>query len=143
MARIKILLPNSFLFFTSIPLRITDVNYGGHVGNDSMLSLMHEARVQFLKKFGLTEMDFGGVSLIMSDVAIQFKNEVFYGDSLTTFVTIIDFSRAGFNIFYKLIKMKGDEEMVVAIAQTGMVCFDYTKKKIAAVPQHVIELFKL
>ena len=77
MARIKILLPDKFSFSTSIPIRITDLNYGGHVGNDSILSLIHEARMQFLNEFGFTEMEFGGVSLIMSDVAMEFKNEIF------------------------------------------------------------------
>ena len=142
MARIKVALPAKFLFFTSIPVRITDVNYGGHVGNDSMLSLIHEARMQFLKEFGFTEMDFSGVSLIMSDVAIEFKNEIFYGDTLTAFVTITDISRIGFDIVYKLIKANTDQEILVAIAKTGMICFDYTKKKIVTVPQKLTELFK-
>jgi len=140
MPRVKILLPDKFLFSTSIPLRITDVNYGGHVGNDSILSLIHEARMQFLKEFGLTEMEFGGVSLIMSDVAIEFKNEIFYEDRLNAFITITDINRVGFDMVYKLVKTNSEKEVLVAIAKTGMVCFDYAKKKIAAVPQQVIEL---
>ena len=52
MARIKLTLPERFLFSASIPVRITDLNYGAHVGNDTILSLMHEARVQFLRLFG-------------------------------------------------------------------------------------------
>jgi YbgC/YbaW family acyl-CoA thioester hydrolase len=142
LARIKILLPDKFSFSTSISIRITDLNYGGHVGNDSILSLIHEARMQFLNEFGFTEMEFGGVSLIMSDVAMEFKNEIFYGDAITAFVTITDFNRVGFNVAYKLIKINNEKEVLIAIAKTGMICFDYTKKKIAAVPQKVIELFK-
>ena len=80
MARIKIDLPENFSFTTSIPVRITDLNYGGHVGNDTMLSLIHEARMQFLKQLGYTELEFAGVGLIMADVGIEFKNELFYGD---------------------------------------------------------------
>ncbi|HVE61514.1 MAG TPA: thioesterase family protein [Chitinophagaceae bacterium] len=141
MPRIKILLPDTFSFSTSIPLRITDVNYGGHVGNVSILSIIHEVRMQFFKKFGFTEMEFGGVSLIMSDVAIEFKNEVFYGDVLTAFVSITDFNRVGFEIIYKLIKTNSEKEMLVAVAKTGMVCFDYTTKKIVSVPEKMSELF--
>ncbi len=141
MARIKVLLPDKFSFSTSIPLRITDVNYGGHVGNDSVLSLIQEARMQFLKEFGFTEMEFGGVSLIMSDAAIEFKNEIFYGDTLIAFVAIMDVNRVGFDIVYKLIKTNNEKEVLAVIAKTGMICFDYTKKKIVAVPQKVLELF--
>ena len=46
MARIKLTLPERFPFTTTIPIRITDLNYGGHVGNDTVLALLHEARVQ-------------------------------------------------------------------------------------------------
>jgi acyl-CoA thioesterase FadM len=43
MARIKIELPQSFSFTCRIPVRITDINYGGHAGNDTVLSIIHEA----------------------------------------------------------------------------------------------------
>jgi acyl-CoA thioester hydrolase len=135
MSRLKIELPANFSFHAIIPVRITDVNYGGHVGNDSILSLIHEARVQYLAKFGYSEMNFEGVSLIMSDVSIQFKSELYYGDSLIAYVTSGEFSRAGFNLYYKLVKEVSNT--VVAIAQTGMVCFDYQRKKINALPQKV------
>lgn len=49
MARISIDLPSTFTFSATIPVRITDLNYGGHVGNDTILSIIHEARVQYLK----------------------------------------------------------------------------------------------
>jgi len=143
MARIQVLAPDKFSFSTSIPIRITDLNYGGHVGNDSILSLIHEARMQFLNRFGFTEMKFGSVSLIMSDVAIEFKNEIFYGDVLTAFVTITDLNRVGFDVIYKLLKTNNEKEVIVAIAKTGMICFDYSRKKIVTVPQQVIELLKL
>jgi acyl-CoA thioesterase FadM len=70
MERIKINLPEAFSFSTNIPVRITDLNYGGHVGNDAFLSLLHEARMQFLQQFGYSEMNVEGVGLIMSDVGI-------------------------------------------------------------------------
>lgn len=133
MARIKLELPEQFAFSTSIPIRITDLNYGGHVGNDTILSLLHEARIQFLRHHGFSEMDFAGAGLIMADVAIEYKNELYYGDVLQAFVTAFDFTRVGFDLAYKLVKNK--EEKVVALAKTGMICFDYDKKKVVSVPQ--------
>ena len=52
MARIKIDLPAKFSFSTNIPIRITDINFGGHVGNDTILSIIHEARAKFFTSFG-------------------------------------------------------------------------------------------
>ena len=73
MNRIKIKLPDSFPFFTTITIRVTDLNYGGHVGNDSFLSIIQEARQQYLLSHGFEELSIAGVGLIMADVAIEFK----------------------------------------------------------------------
>lgn len=136
MARIKLNLP-SFSFFASIPVRITDVNYGKHLGNDAVLSLIHEARMQYLQQAGFTELEFAGVGLIMSDAAIEFKAEAFYGDVLKIYVAATDFSKIGFDLYYKLVKT--EDETLVAQAKTGMICFDYAQRKIAAVPAEAIE----
>ena len=135
MARIKIEVPDDFPFTATIPIRITDLNYGGHVGNDTLLTLLHEARVQFLKHYGYEELHVEGVSLIMSDAGIEFKAEAFYGDVLTAFVTAGNFTRVGFDVYYKLMK----EKTVVAVAKTGMICYDYERKKVVAIPEKAKE----
>ena len=66
MPRLKIDIPDNFAFETQIPIRITDLNYGGHLGNDKYLTLIHEARVQFLEHYGFSEMDVDGVGIIMN-----------------------------------------------------------------------------
>lgn len=137
MARVKIQLPEQFTFLTSIPVRITDLNYGGHVGNDTILSIIHEARVQYLRSHGYDELNLGGVGLIMSDVSIEFKAELFYGDLVSASVTAHDFSAVSFDIFYKLEKKAGDKIVLIAAAKTGMVCYDYQLKKVARVPAQV------
>jgi len=76
MARIKIELPGKFIFKTEITIRVSDLNYGGHLGNDSVLSICHEARLRFLKHLGYSELDVEGSGIIMSDAAIQYKGEV-------------------------------------------------------------------
>ena len=137
MSRTKLDLPKEFNFHVSIPVRITDINYGGHVGNDTVLTLLHEARMKFLYHYNFSEMDFGGVGLIMRDVTIEFKKELFYGDSLRVYVTVTNFTRVGFDVFYKMVK--NEDEIQVAIAKTGMVCYDYNMKKIASVPVTILQ----
>jgi len=142
MARIKISLPDTFQFSCQIPVRITDINYGGHVGNDAILSLIHEARMQYFSTFGYTEMNVAGAGMIMADVAIEFKNELFYGDVLTVSVTAGEFSRVSFDIFYKLEKQGAEKTILVAAAKTGMVCYDYKMKKITPVPGEALKKMK-
>lgn len=137
MARIKIDLPEQFSFSTTIPVRITDLNYGGHVGNDTILSLIHEARVQFLQQLGYGELELAGVGLIMSDVGIEFKQELFYGQSVKVSVAAIDFTKISFDLYYKLETVTDSKTTLVATAKTGMICYDYSKKKIAAIPEEV------
>lgn len=135
MARVKIELPENFIFQCDLPVRITDINYGGHVGNDALLSILHEIRMQFFKYFGYSEMQFAGAGMLMADVAIEFKSELFYGDIINAAVTAGEFSRIGFDIFYKLEKQIGEQKKLIAVAKTGMICYDYEKKKIVAVPE--------
>jgi len=137
MSRIKIDIPEKFSFETIIPIRITDLNYGSHVGNDTILSILHEARVQFLENAGYGEFNFGGLSLIMSDVAIQFKDEIFYGERLIASVVAREFSRSTFEVYYKLEKESNREKIIVVLAKTGMVCYNYSAKKIVAIPEEV------
>lgn len=136
MSRIKIAFPENVSYTATIPVRITDLNYGNHVGNDAVLSMIHEARMQFLTHFGFTELNCAGVGLIMSDVGIEFKKEIFYGDTLSVQIAAINFSSVGFDLFYRLLNK---ENIVVALAKTGMICYNYEAKKIAAVPGEVKE----
>jgi len=135
-------MPEHFSFITYMHIRITDLNYGGHVGNDIVLSIIHEIRVQFLQHYGYKEFELEGTGLIMSDVAIEFKNEIFYGDKIKASIVAGDFSKVRFEIFYKLEKETAEKNILVANAKTGMVCYDYTAKKIVNVPFKVIEKLK-
>ena len=141
MARIRIELPDFFPFSCQVPVRITDINYGGHAGNDTVLSIIHEARMQFLRSIGYSEMEFAAVGMIMSEVAITFKNELFYGDTVIASVAAGEISRIGFELLYKLETVRpanSGGKILIATAKTGMICYDYTHKKIVSVPDEAI-----
>jgi acyl-CoA thioester hydrolase len=135
MERLKINLPDHFNFSTIIKIRITDLNYGGHVGNDSFLSLMHEARQQFLNRFGYSELKIENVSLIMADAAIEFKKELNYGDEIKISVTASGFDKLGFDLFYKIEIINNENFILAGKAKTGMLCYDYQNKKLMPVPE--------
>ena len=134
MARVKVALPDTFSFATEIPVRITDLNYGGHLGNDALLGLLHEARVHFLRSLGL-ENDYDPVSklgLIMVDAAVEYKGEAFHGDVLHIKMAATDPSKYGFDVVYHVHNQAGKE---VARAKTGMLCFDYNIRKLRLLPE--------
>jgi len=139
MARVKLNLPEKFVFSTEIPVRITDINYGGHLGNDSLLSLIHEARVRFLNEHGFSELSIDGPGLIMVDSVIIYKSEVFYGETLKIEVTADDFSKHGCDLIYRITNKETGKE--VARAKTGIVFFDYEKRKVVQVPEKFKAIF--
>ena len=139
MARIKLDLPGRFPFSTELRVRITDVNYGGHMGNDALLGLLHEARVQFLAHYGLSELDICGAGIIMADSVIVYKSEAFPGELLELAVTVTDFNRYGCDFVYRVTEKASGRE--VARAKTGIVFFDYQQRAIQKVPQPFRDLF--
>jgi len=139
MERIKISLPATFNFSIIIIIRITDLNYGGHVGNDVFLSLAHEARQQFLHHNGYAELDFAGAGLIMTDAAVEFKRELLYKDEVRISVSASGFDKLGFDFHYLLEVKEGEKWAVAGKVKTGMVCYNYSLKKKVAVPVEAIQ----
>lgn len=135
MARIKLEIPEKVIASFTIPVRIADINYGNHVGNDAFVSIIHEARMQWLKQYGYTELKIEGIGLIMSDLVLEFKNESFYGDVVEVKLGAGELSRVGFELYYQLFTKRNDALVLLANAKTGMVCFDYDAKKVAAIPE--------
>ena len=132
MARIELNLPETFSFSTDVRVRISDINYGNHLGNDALLSLVHEARLQFLQSRGFSELDIDGCGLILTDAVIVYKSQGFHGDLLTILAAVGDFNKYGCDFFYKVIRKNGGKE--VARAKTGIVFFDYNRQKMVPVP---------
>ena len=132
MARVKLQLPTNFLFKTEIPIRISDINYGGHLGNDAVLSIVHEARIQFLRNLGYSEFDIEGTGIMMTDAIIVYSSEGFYGDVLMVEVGTTDFQSTHCDVVFRLTNMATHKEM--ARVKTGIAFFNKLTRKISAVP---------
>jgi len=133
MPRIKLELPAVFPFSTEIQVRVTDVNYGGHLGNDSLLSFLQEARFRFFRSLGYSELDIEGVGTIMTDAAIVYKAEVFQGEVLRIDVAASDLQQSTCDLVYRVVNALSGTE--VAHAKTGIAFFDYGRKKIVPMPE--------
>lgn len=139
MARIEIEMIEKFVFETEIAVRITDLNYGNHVGNDAFISLMHEARVQFLYHFGFSEKDIDGKGLTLADLAVSYKSQSFYGDTLKFEIGVGDFNKYGCDIFYRATNAQTGN--LVLLAKTGIVFLDRSRKKVTNIPEAFLSQF--
>ena len=142
MARIKLVIPTAKVFTAVIPVRITDINYGNHVGNHAFVAILHEARVQWLNSHNFTEMNAGGAGMIMSDLAVEFKQESFYGDIIKVQISAGEITRAGFELYYQLFTIRNAQQQLLANAKTGMVCYNYAGKKVSTVPEVLAAILK-
>ena len=136
--KIKLKLPKKFHFETNLKIRVSDLNYGAHLGNDSILSLVHEARVRFFSEFNVTERHFFNVGLIMADSAVIYKSQGFLNENISIQISVTEFRSHGFKLFYLLKKI--DSNIDLAHVQTSMVCFDYLKNKILPIPEKFKDL---
>ena len=137
MPRLKLELLGKLLTSVSIPVRINDINYGNHVGNNSIVEIIHEARVQFLNEHGLSELNVGGTGLIMSELLVEFKNEAFYNDLMEVKIFCGEISAVGFELFYQISVNRNNQSFIIAKAKTGMVSYDYSMKKVRAMPEEL------
>ena len=132
MSRVRLEMPERFQFSTEIKLRVSDINYGGHLGNDVVLAIAQEARMRFLQSYGWTELDVSGVGIIMTDAAVVYRSEAFYGDVLTIDVSVADLQQLGCDFLFRIVNKAAGKE--VARVKTGIVFFDYAKHKPSSVP---------
>lgn len=134
MARVKLHIPELILDTVTIPVRITDINYGNHLGNDSLVSIVHEARMKWLTNYNYSEMNVEGASLIMGDLAVEFLGESFYGDILSIDIAVGEITRVSFELFYSIQTVRNNKSIIIAKAKTGMICYDYKNRKLMEVP---------
>jgi len=142
MARLKIDIKGDVIAKISLKVRITDINYGNHVGNDAFVAIIHEARMQWLHQYQFTELNIAGTGLIMSDLQLEFKNESFYGDEIEIAICAGEISTVSFELYYRLTTDRDNKNILLANAKTGMVCYDYESKKMVALPNELKKLLQ-
>jgi acyl-CoA thioesterase FadM len=133
MARISLTLPDTFTFYTELTVRIQDINYGNHVGNDAFISLLHEARIRYFSHLGYSETDIEGCAIVISDLAAVYKAQARHGDRLKIEITAGDFNKYGCDIFYRATRVP--EQTLVLEAKTGIVFFNYLENKVTRMPE--------
>jgi acyl-CoA thioester hydrolase len=137
MARVRFQVQGTEVYRTTLRLRVDDINYGGHLGNDAVLTLCHEARIRFFTEIGQSEMDLFGKGIIMTDAMIVYRAEAGLGDALEISLYLDDIGKRGFDLYY-LLERKGQE---IARVKTGIAFFDYPRGEIAVCPQGFKERF--
>ena len=136
MPKIKVKKFDKYEFVYKTKINVRDINYGGHLSNDSVVGLMHEARIDMLNQMGFSELNLGDgqTGVIMSDLAVSFKAEGFMLDHIEILSHIDEINYATFRIYHKIMR----ENTVLVLAETGMVAYNYQQKQIGEVPKEFL-----
>lgn len=132
MSRIQIELPEQFPFATEITLYLSHMNYGGHLDNALLLTVVSEARARFFQSMGYSELNIEGVGIIVADAALQYRSEAFHGEVMVVSMGAADFASKGCDLLWRMHEKTSQRE--VARGKTGIVFFDYAARKVAQVP---------
>lgn len=139
MSRIQLEFPDPVVFCCPLNVRVSDINYGQHLGHDTLVSLLHEARCRWLAEAGLSEtsLDGGSVGWVVAELAVNYTAEAFYPDTLSIELAIGQVGRKGVEVYHRVVR---GEDQTVAIAKTGLVFFDFTTHKAVEVPKKFKDL---
>lgn len=132
MARIDIHFDGPVLFRHPIEVRVSDLNYGNHLGHDSLVSLLHEARVRYLGSLGMHESDVDGTAMVIESLAVRYRSEARLGERLSVEIAAGELSSRMVELRYRVRSL--DHERVVADASTALVCVDSAAGRAVSVP---------
>jgi acyl-CoA thioesterase FadM len=118
MARLTLDFPEQlYCYSTHLTVRITDINGANHLANDSMISMISEARARFLFEFGIAENQANGTGIIVTDLATAYKAEAHARDQLLFEVGMMDFNKYGGDVIFRI--SRPADGKLVAMAKSG------------------------
>ncbi|AYF86155.1 thioesterase family protein [Pseudomonas sp. JS3066] len=140
MARLSLNFPeDQYCYSTHLTVRVTDINGANHLGNDSMISMISEARARFLFEFGINETAEDGIGIIVTDLATTYRAEAHARDQLLFEVGVMDFNRYGGDITFRITRPADGKQ--VAMAKSGFVFFNYRESRVVPMPENFRSTF--
>ncbi len=122
MARVTIEMPEHFGYATELPVLIGFINRGDHMANEALVALLNEARGRFMADRGVQEYRASGQLFINADLAVVYRSEARYGETLRIEVAGCDPHKYGCSIVYRVTER--DTGRLIAEARTGHLLFD-------------------
>lgn len=137
MPRIKLIEKPAYSYTANCIVRFDDINMGGHVDNARLAVFLNEARIRYLKEFGSAGWDMGDLEtgIIIADLVINFRAEIFYGNELAIDCEIDEIDEKSFRMFFRV----RNNGVIAALAESGIVGVNIKEKKSGRIPEAFVE----
>ena len=119
---------------TPIQIRFVDIDKMGHVNNATILSYFEIARTNFFDEVIGQQDNWFERGLIIAHTDIDYLQPVYLRDDVKAFVRIAKVGAKSFDVEHILVKTVNGQQTICAIANSILVCMDYTKKETIEVP---------
>ncbi len=120
---------------TPIQIRFADIDKMGHVNNATILSYFEVARTNFFDEVIGEQDNWFERGLIIAHTNIDYLAPVYLRDEVKALVRIVKTGTKSFDVEHLLVKKNNTEMIICAVANTILVCMDYTKKQTIEIPQ--------
>ncbi|MCS5712816.1 thioesterase family protein [Candidatus Berkiella aquae] len=130
--------PDNASFVTRMNVRINDVNYANHLDYSALLEMVGNARSQFFRHYGCTEIDIEGVGGIVKKIYVDYLDEASFNDELEFKVFVSDIKGVKANLLFLITNLKKAKE--VARVAMNFVFFDAKKGKLCSAPEKFIHM---
>lgn len=129
-----------------LTVRVTDMNYGRHLGHDALVSLLHEARVQAFASLGFAEWDMQGYPSVVADLAVQYQSEARWPEALVIDTAVPDAEGKALIVYQRIRKVATESlnadtvsavATVVATARVTQLLMDTATGRPVEVPLEV------
>ncbi len=130
------------IFQTEVLIQVSDINYGGHLGNDRFLSVAQEVRVRWLRSHGWSEKDIdsSGAGFLVTEAHLEYHEEVFLGQTLVCKLLVGKCSKCSCELHYDFFEKESQKK--VSTIYTKIAFFNYSTRKISKTPDAIVNLLR-
>lgn len=133
MSRVTLKFPDPAQYQEETEMLPSEMNHGQHLGFERAVELIAGIRLRFFRHFGLSDLDVGGAGIIIVDLAVRYKTEIFAGERLRVEAAAGNPAKKSCDIFYRIVK--AGDGLPALVAKTGIVFFDYRARKTVTMPE--------
>ena len=134
---------NKNIFETTIPVLVNHLNYGNHLGYDSILSILQEARIRWLKSIDKNASEINiqdNIGWLVKKVELDILSEAFHGDLLRVSLFVDEYKKSHFTLQYDVENI--DKKNKLCQSKTQQVCYDFESEKISRIPKILMDIFE-